>query len=428
MHFFSSRLVQVRPGEGRLVVWSALYFFSLLCGYYVLRPVRDEMGIQGGVGNLPWLFSATFVVMLAAVPLFGWAAARFPRLKFLVGVYAFFVANLLIFYVLFQEHIEVATVARAFFVWLSVFNLFVVSVFWSFMADLFSHEQARRLFGLISAGGSAGALAGPTITASVARSLGPANLLPVSAAFLLLAVVCILQLGKLASPSKPGAPSLIGGGVWAGLATLVRSPYLLSIAGYVLVNTLLGTLLYFQQQTIVAQTYSDPAERTHLFALLDLAVNILALVGQALVISAVMRRLGMTFALAILPGVSIAGFALLGVWPTLTALIVFAVLRRASEYALSKPAREVLFTLVSREEKYKAKNVLDTVVARAGDAASGWIAQGLKAAGFALAGMSAIAIPVSLAWIGLAFLLGRLHGAKATQNARTTREPHGESP
>jgi AAA family ATP:ADP antiporter len=416
MNLFGARLLQVQPGEGRQVAWSALYFFSLLCGYYVLRPVRDEMGIQGGVGNLPWLFSATFVVMLAAVPLFGWASSRLPRAKFLLGVYLFFVVNLLVFFALFREGIEVAAVARAFFVWLSVFNLFVVSVFWSFMADLFTHDQARRLFGLISAGGSAGALAGPAITASLARSLGPTNLLPVSAVFLLLAVLCIYQLNKIATTSGKSASAPIGGAVWAGLITLLRSPYLITIAAYVVVNTLLGTLLYFRQQTLVAQHYSDPGERTHLFALLDLAVNVLSLAGQALVISAVMRRLGMTIALVILPAVSLVGFAILGAWPTLAALIVFAVVRRASEYALSKPAREVLFTLVSREEKYKAKNVLDTVVARGGDAVSGWIAQGLKAAGLALAGLSAIAVPVCLAWIGVALLLGRMHGERAPES------------
>jgi AAA family ATP:ADP antiporter len=412
MNPFSALRSQIRPGEGRIVAWSALYFFSLLCGYYVLRPVRDEMGIQAGVGNLPWLFSATFVVMLAAVPLFGWVSALLPRRTFLPGVYVFFVATLLAFHFLFLQRIEVAVVARAFFVWLSVFNLFVVSVFWSFMADLFSHEQARRLFGFISAGGSAGALAGPALTAALAQSLGPANLLPVSAGFLLLAVVCIARLGRLTASAERDAAGPLGGSVWAGLATLTRSPYLLTIAGYILVNTLLGTLLYFQQQGIVAQAYSDAGERTRLFALLDLSVNVLSLAGQTLVISAILRRLGMTFALLLLPLVSVAGFAILGAWPTLAALIAFAVVRRATEYALSKPAREVLFTLVSREEKYKAKNVLDTVVARGGDAVSGWIAQGFKAAGMALAGVSAVAVPVCLAWCGLALVLGRLHGKR----------------
>src|SRR3977135_2286742 len=178
------RLVQVRREEIAAMLWSFSYFFWLLCGYYVLRPVRDEMGIRGGVDNLPWLFTGTFLAMVAAVPLFGWASSRFPRRKLLPMIYLFFAANLLLFHALLESGIAPVRSAQAFFIWVSVFNLFVVSVFWSFMADLFRNEQARRLFGFISAGGSLGALAGPPLTATLAPPTGPANLLPLSACLL----------------------------------------------------------------------------------------------------------------------------------------------------------------------------------------------------------------------------------------------------
>src|SRR3954452_20458963 len=187
------RIVRVRPDEVHAMLWSFAYFFCLLAAYYVLRPLRDEMGVAGGVKNLHWLFSATFVVMLAAVPLFGAVVARLPRQRFIPLVYHFFVANIAIFWLLLSFDLSKIEVARVFFVWISVFNLFAVSVFWSFMADLFAAEQAKRLFGFIAAGGSAGALAGPALTVLLAGTLGPVNLLVVAALLLELALFCALR-------------------------------------------------------------------------------------------------------------------------------------------------------------------------------------------------------------------------------------------
>lgn len=406
------RLVRVKEGEAAATLWSFTYFFCLLCGYYLLRPVRDEMGIQGGVGNLQWLFTGTFLAMLAAVPLFGWVSSRFPRRKLLPIVYLFFAANLLIFYALLEFRIAPAFTARAFFIWTSVFNLFVVSVFWSFMADLFRNEQARRLYGFISAGGSIGALAGPALTATLAPATGPANLLPLSACMLLVAVLCIFRL-TARNPregteiARRAAEQPIGGGILAGITLALKSPYLLGICVYVVLGTMLGTFLYFQQAYIVAAEIPDSGRRTALFAQIDLAVNLLTLVCQLLVVNRLIGRFGVGATLMLLPALAAAGFLLVGLAPTLTVLVAFQVLRRAGEYAISRPAREILFTVVSREEKYKSKNFIDTVVFRGGDAFSGWLFEGLRILGLGFSAIAFAGVPIALLWAGTGWMLGR---------------------
>lgn len=413
-HPLLHRLVQVRREEIAALLWSFSYFFWLLCGYYVLRPVRDEMGIRGGVDNLPWLFTGTFLAMVAAVPLFGWVSSRFPRRKMLPMIYLFFAANLLLFYALLESGIAPARTAQAFFIWVSVFNLFVVSVFWSFMADLFRNEQARRLYGFISAGGSTGALAGPLITATLAPVVGPANLLPLSAVMLFAAVLCIYRLAawsdrnpglQASSPGRKGKP--IGGKIFGGVTLALQSPYLLGICVYVVLGTLLGTFLYFHQANIVAVEVPSSGERTALFAKIDFAVNVLTFVCQLFVVGRLIGRFGVGFALTLLPIVAVAGFFAIGLMPTLTVLVVFQVIRRAGEYAIARPAREILFTVLNREEKYKSKNFIDTVVFRGGDAVSGWMFEGLRLIGLGLAGIAFVAMPIALLWAGTGWWLGR---------------------
>jgi AAA family ATP:ADP antiporter len=409
-----SRLADIRGVELAAVCWSFLYFFCLLCGYYVLRPVRDEMGIQAGLGNLPWLFTATFVAMLAAIPVFGWVSSRFPRRRFLPYVYLFFVANLLIFFVLFKQQIALAATTKAFFVWVSVFNLFVISVFWSFMADLYSTEQARRLYGLIAAGGSAGAVTGPALTTVLALPLGPVHLLLVSAGFLLVAAFCILRLTAWASAHVPGQQAKqeapVGGGMFDGIALVARSPYLLGVCAYVVLYSTLSTFLYFEQQYIVKDTISSSAQRTSLFAGIDLAVNTITLVLQLAVFSRFLRWLGLAGGLIAIPLFTTVGFLALGLAPTLAVLVVFGVLRRAGEFAIGKPARETLFNIVSRDEKYKAKNFMDTAVYRGGDAASGWAFHGLQESlGLGLAAIAHIAVPLAAAWAAVGWWLARQH-------------------
>jgi len=411
-HAALNRIVRVDAAEATAALWSFACFFCLLCGYYVLRPLRDEMGVEGGVQNLPWLFTATFAAMLAAVPVFGWAAARLPRRRLVPRTYLFFIANLFVFYALFSSAPASPIIARCFFVWVSVFNLFIVSVFWSLMTDIFRPAQAVRLFGFISAGGSCGALAGPTLTALLAAPLGTANLLLVSGAFLGLALACIGALLRWAGAQEAAAQAgadAIGGSTWSGVAEILRSPYLLGIVAYVLLYTILFGFAYFELAHRVAEDFPDPAQRTTLFAKVDLAVNILTLLGQLFVVAKFVEKLGLGIALALLPALAIAGFATIGFAPVLAVLVCFQVLRRAADYAIARPAREMLFTVLPRESKYKSKNVIDTVVFRGGDAASGWVYAALKAAGFGLAGLAVTAIPAALLWLGLGLLLGREH-------------------
>jgi len=412
-----SRAVAVRPDEVRALLGSFAYFFCLLAGYYVLRPLRDEMGIAGGVKNLQWMFTATFVAMLAAVPAFGALVAKLPRSRFIPIVYHFFVANIAIFWVLLTVGYERAIVARVFFVWISVFNLFAVSVFWSFMADLWTSEQGKRLFGFIAAGGSAGALAGPALTVLLAKAIGPANLLVIVAVFLELAVLCATRIfvtPAAATQRRAGAQSPIGGNWLAGFLLLLRSPYLAGIALWVFLLSLAGTFLYFQQANIVAAASADPAERTRIFATIDLAIGVLTLAVQFVATGRLIERFGVGRAAAFLPLVFAVGFAVLAVSPALAVVIAFQALQRTANFAVSNPAREVLFTVLDREEKYKAKNVIDIVVFRGADAVTGWLFSALRGAGLELAAISMATVPVCVAWLVLALVLGRSQEARAS--------------
>jgi AAA family ATP:ADP antiporter len=418
-----SRAVAVRPDEVRALLGSFAYFFCLLAGYYVLRPLRDEMGIAGGVRNLQWMFTATFVAMLAAVPAFGALVAKLPRSRFIPLVYHFFVANIAIFWVLLTLDYQRAIVARVFFVWISVFNLFAVSVFWSFMADLWTSEQGKRLFGFIAAGGSAGALAGPAITVLLAKAIGPANLLIVAAVFLELAVLCANRLfagPAAATPQSLPRPSAsreaaspIGGNWMAGFLLVLRSPYLAGIALWVFLLSLAGTFLYFQQANIVAAASSDPAERTRIFATIDLAIGFLTLAVQFVATGRLIERFGVGRAAAFLPLVFAAGFTVLAWSPALAVVIAFQAIQRTANFAVSNPAREILFTVLDREEKYKAKNVIDIVVFRGADAVTGWLFTALRGAGLELAAISIATVPVCIAWFALAIVLGRTQEARA---------------
>lgn len=420
------RLVQVEPHETRALLWSFSYFFVLLCSYYILRPMRDEMGILGGVEHLQWLFTGTLAAMLAAVPVFGWISARFPRQQFLPYVYFFFIVCLLTFYSLIGGDVAPVYVARAFFVWASVFNLFVVSVFWSFMTDLFDNRQARRLFGFIAAGGSVGALTGPALTTLLAQPLGPRNLLLVSALLLSWAIVCIARLSRWSYQTQAtdsgrghGSDRPIGGSIWAGVQMAVRSPYLLGICLLMLLFTMLATFLYFMQAQIVRDAFSDSAQRTTVFAAIDLAVNSLTIVMQVLVTSRLIRWFGLAAVLALVPVLLAIGFGVLGMAPVLSVLVVVQVIRRAGNYAITRPAREMLYVVLSREEKYKAKNFIDTAVYRTGDAISAWLYAGMKGLGLGIGAIAWIATPLALVWAWIAFGLGRQQAALVTESGST---------
>jgi AAA family ATP:ADP antiporter len=404
MPTFFDRVFRSQPHELPALAWAFAYFFLLLCSYYVLRPVRDSIAIELGTPALQWLFTATFAAMLALVPIFGWLCSRFARIRVLPVVYAFFALNILGFSIELNPFV--------FFVWLSVFNLFVVSVFWSFMSDLFDSAQAARLYGPIAAGGSCGAIAGPVIAASIAESR---VLLLISAGLLVLSVGCIAMLARWArkhpKAGDPPGESPIGGSILAGARAALTSPFLLAICGYLLCYTALSTALFFQQVEIVRAAMLEPAERTRLFASVDLTVNSLTLLIQVLAFSRLTALLGPIGMLALVPLLSVAGFLWLGATPTLTALIAFGITRRVGEFALSKPARETLFTIVPREQRYKAKNFIDTVIYRGGDALSGWIFAGVSA--FAAAA-------VALGWTALGCYLGARMKSWTRDDARSS--------
>jgi AAA family ATP:ADP antiporter len=429
------RLVNVERHEIAALAWSFLYFFTLLCGYYILRPMRDAMGIAGGVDQLQWLFTGTFLAMLAAVPLFGWVASRFPRHRFVPYVYFFFIANLLAFYLLFRAGVTEVWLARAFFIWTSVYNLFVVSVFWSYLADLFTNAQARRLFGFIAAGGTAGALTGPALTAMLAVPLGTTNLLLVSAGFLSVSVLCVHRLAAwYRRQPQPGnranvqlAERAMGGSVLAGIRLVFRSPYLLGLCLFMLLFTTLSTFLYFQQAQIVRDAFSSSAERTAVFAVIDLIVNSLTLLIQVFLTARLVKSLGVGGTLALVPVLLAAGFAALALAPAFVVLAAVQVLRRAGDYAVTRPAREMLYVVLGREEKYKAKNFIDTVVYRGGDAVSGWAYAGLRALGLGLSAIAWIAVPLALAWAWVSWRLGVQQERIAQQQSaprRRTRRSH----
>jgi AAA family ATP:ADP antiporter len=420
LHPVLSRFLLVEREEIPALLWSFAYFFCVLAAYYILRPVRDEMGVLSGAHKLPWLFSAVFLTMLAVIPAFGWVAGHFPIRRLLPTVYGFFIMNLFGFFAALQGGFGLQTVGPIFFVWLSVFNLFVVSVFWSFMADVFPTDAARRLFGCISAGGSLGAMAGPFITAMAVKGFGIQGLLLMSGMFLFLAVGCIMALLKwyhvhhgidlgnthLSSTKNPEAvpPSL-----WVGVTRIVRSPYLRGIALYLMCYSVLSTFLYSQQTILIPEVMPSSEDRIQLFASVDLGINVLAFALQFFAIGWLLTRFGVVVMLAVMPIVSLIGFGVFGLATVLPVLIGFGVLRRAGEFSITKPTRESLFTVVPREEKYQAKNVIDTVVHRGADATGTGIVSMLHTWGMGLSPMAFAAMPIALLWLGTGLWLGRRH-------------------
>jgi ATP:ADP antiporter, AAA family len=411
------RMVPATAQERSAALWSFAYFFTLLAGYYVLRPLRDQMGIAGGVKNLPWLFTATFLSLLVAQPLYGALVARLPRVRFVPIVYHFFVANLVLFWVLLIFDVEKVIVARVFFVWVSVFNLFAVAVFWSFMADLFTAEQGKRLFGFIGAGGTAGALLGPVVTIWLSAPLGPVNLLIAAAVFLEAAVFCVHRIERAADARTEVDPrgQRVGGGAFAALPELIRSPYLLGVAAWVSLLSFGATIAYFAQANIVSASIHGAANQTRLFAGIDLAVGLLSLATQVFATGKFLKRFGTGIAAAALPTVYVVGFAAVAIAPVLSVVVTLQVAQRWMNFAIANPARQVFFTVVGREEKYKAKNLIDVVIYRGSDALYGWVYDSLQALGLKLGAIALCALPVAAGWVILSTALGR------TQERLTTK-------
>src|SRR6185503_18810075 len=418
-----TRAVPATPAERAAALWSFAYFLTLLAGYYVLRPLRDQMGIAGGVRALPWLFTATFVALIVAQPLYGALVAKLPRARFIAVVYHFFAANLVVFWLLLTLDVEKVIVARVFFVWVSVFNLFVVAVFWSFMADLFTAEQGKRLFGFIGAGGTAGGLLGPVITIGLSAPLGAVNLLIAAAVLLELAVFCVLRLERAAtaqataSGGADAGPQPVGGSAFAALPEVLRSPYLIGVGLWVSLLSFCATIIYFEQANIVSAAIHDRDAQTRIFAGIDLAVNLLSLATQVFITGRLLKRFGTGIAAGALPAVYVVGFAALFLAPTLAVVVTLQIVQRWMNFAIANPARQVFFTVIGREEKYKAKNLIDVVVYRGSDALYGWVFDGLQALGLKLAGIALWSLPVVAGWFVLSIALGRSQERRAQQVA-----------
>ena len=406
------KLGTIEPGEMRTTLLACLYFFFLLASYFILRSVRDAVGVASGVRNLPWLFTGTLTATFLLNPVFSRLVSTLPVRRFIPIVYRTFGVLLLGFMalLLYAPTSYHSWMAPAFWIWTSVFSLFVPSVFWGFMADTFHPEQSKRLFGFISVGGTLGALAGSGLTALLATEVGTPMLMLMSALLLETAVQVVRRFPpsfRAETREREAAKRPLGGSSFAGMVNVVRSPYMLGICCYMLLFTIGTTVLYFQQAEIVGAAYADRESQTAFLARIDFTVQLLTVLAQLFITGRVIKWLGVGVTLAILPVISIIGFGAMGMYTTLGLFVVFNVLRRAGNYAFANPAREVLFTVVKPEDKYKAKNLIDTFVYRGGDQIGAWSYAGLSALGMTISGIAFIAAPLSAVWLGVGLWLGK---------------------
>ena len=426
MRKFFSNIVDVKPEEIRALWLGFIFFFVVLAGYYVIRPVRDNIGATY-FENLWWMFTVVLVTMIFANAIFSAIVSRMSRRRFIPIAYRFFILNLVIFFVLMQftPPGKQPWVDGCFFVWVSVFNLFATAVFWGFMTDIFTNEQGKRLFGFIAVGGSLGGMLGPLITASLVHRVSTGVLLLICAGMLEIAAQSIRffpaefrRSDSRSAEDAAAAEKPIGGKFWDGVTHICKSPYLFGLFLFILLYTLTSTWTYFQQSELTKVGFADRAARTAFFAKLDLSVNTLTLLLQIFLTGRLMKFLGVTVTLLFMPVLSLFGFAAMGLLPVLAVLAVFQVARRASTFAFMRPAREVLFTVLRREDKYKAKSFIDTFGYRCGDQFGAWSYGGMQALGLGLSTISYIAVPVVACWCALGVWLGRKQRALADAQAK----------
>jgi len=407
----------IEPHEVKAVVTAFVYFFFLMASYFILRPLRDTMGTVYGVAHLQELFTGTFVLSFIVAPIFAGLASRIRLASFLSWVYGLIAVTMLVFYFLFQNVANDRWVAAAFYIWLSTFNLLTISVFWSLMADTFSSAQARRLFGFIAAGGTVGTICAPAFTALFVNSLGTNNLLLISAAGFTITAFLVRLLEaekrKLAASGQDAAPTSLdrklGGNPFDGFALLFRSRYLLMIALFLLLMTWISTVIYFQLGDLISKEFASRTARTQAYATIDLATNSIAVLIQLFGTGRFIRRFGVTTGLLVNPVIMVLAFLAVVVSPVLLVLGAIQVMRRFSEYAIAKPSRDMLFTVVDQQAKYKAKNVIETVVYRFGDLTSSWVSAAVLP--FGVAGLAVFGIAIAIVWFPVAWLLGRKYEA-----------------
>ena len=437
---FLGRIVRIEPHEMGAAFAAFAFIFLVFGAYQILRPVREVMGITSGVANLPILFWAVLVAMLLTQPAFGWLTSRFRRSVFLPWVYLFFMANLAAFYAWFYFQNDHTWIARAFFVWMGVFSLFVGSVFWSFMADIFNPEQAGRLYGFLVGGMSAGGLVGPGIAATMAPIIGSINLLLIAMVFLGLSLFTIRYLSRwherttvdetssssqAAAISKTDVNRPIGGNAWAGLTLVLTKTHLLMIAAFVMLLTWASTFVYLQQQELVAAAIPDRDRQTQLFGYIDFTVQSLSLITQLFLFSRLSSMMRFRVLLALVPMVMIGGYVVLALMPTMFIAIGVMGVRRVLEYSIVRPAREIIYSPLDRETKYKAKNFIDTVIYRSGDAISGSIRQLLSWVGVSGSGIAWFGAALCGLWALVAFKLGDRHERIVAEKKRESIKSSG---
>ena len=411
------RLIAVEPNEIEALAWSWLYIFAVLMSYYIMRPIRDEMGVAGGVKNLPWLFTGTLIAMLVLNVPFGALVRALPRVSFIAITYRFFALNILVFAVALWLAGPAATIwiGRAFFIWISVFNLFVVSVFWAMMVDVFDSTQSKRLFGFIAAGATLGAIVGSAVVVGLARHVPQTALLVAAAVLLEVSVFGAKRLSAYAKTMRreeaKEADERVGGTILSGFSKTFSSFYLFNTAMFLLLFSVTSTFLYFATTNAAAEAFRDKAARTEFFAQIDLAVNVLTLVVQVFLTGRLLRIFGVMLTLALLPALSVLGFGVLAVLPSVGAVVAFQVLRRGGNFAIARPTREILYTVVPREDRYKAKAFIDTVIYRLGDQIGAWATPLLGGHGHAALALAAI--PLSVLWLVESVWLGRRQEAMA---------------
>jgi ATP:ADP antiporter, AAA family len=421
-HRLLNRMIDVRPNEVPALAWSWLYIFSLLSSYYIMRPTRDQMGVAGGVNNLQWLFTGTLVGMLLLNLPFSYLVKTFPREKFIAISYRFFSANILLFalalYVATPE--QTIWVGRIFFIWTSIFNLFVVSIFWQMIVDIFTSEQGKRLFGFIAAGATLGAIAGSVFTVSTVEHMAQGYLMVGAALMLEVAVFCVRRLSRLSAalasrPRTEQPQQPIGGTLLGGIRDALSSSYLLNVSLFLLLYAVTSTFLYFQQAAVVSHSFQNRAAQTAFFASVDLGVNVLTLVVQLFLTGRILKRFGVGTTLSLLPLFSVLGFGAVALLPTLSSVVAFQLIRRAGNFAIARPTREVLFTVLPREDRYKAKSFIDTAVYRLGDQIGAWSFALLSALGLGLNEVSVVAAAVSGCWLANSWWLGHRQEALSKQ-------------
>jgi len=413
-----TRIVDVKPNELRALWLGFAFHFLILSGYYITKPIRDSIGASSSMEALPWMFTATLVTMLIANAAFAATVARMSRRKFIPLAYGFFIVVFTLFFIAMRSRpaADQVWIGRGFFVWVSVFNLFNTAVFWAFMTDLFTVEQGKRLYGFIAVGGTLGAILGAYITKHYVRDVGSANLLIVAAAMFAIAgfLVRFFPRGFNAgdrSSAKPEQP--IGGSVWSGITHICRSPYLMGLAATILLYTTTSTWAYFQQSDLTREALKTPNDRTEFLANLEIWVNSITVLIQIFLTGRLLKWFGIAFTLVALPFLSMVGFAAMGIAASLAMLAIFQVGRRAAAYALMRPSRELLFTVLRREDKYKVKSITDTLGYRTGDQLGAWSYGGLHGLGLDLNAISWIAVPATAGWCVLSIWLARKQRALA---------------